>query len=309
MNDLDFERDRKDVSMLYAIQINGRRSISPSFLVLKKLGFFQPDPSRLDEGQWEASTPVPRAIFADFVRLIVDDSMLLTEDNSLSLQRLRDEFDFRDLSGACEAFTNTEAHRQALRLLNLAERHRALERGLCRANDRTKALEGDLLRALTTEQDYRQGCECLFGTDSFKRAADSSHSEGKFLYGESLMRGAAASSLHADGYRTCSGRRLPEMRGRSTPLGDSLMTAQGDARRQFKFGRCLESCLGVCQDFVWASEFCRLSAAQGNAPGPNALGHPLGERERSLSAAADLYAQSAAQRNDAGQCNSGRCLE
>jgi TPR repeat protein len=179
--------------------------------------------------------------------------------------------------------------------------------GLCLAMEERIS---SLTRLFEGEQQYRRGCESLYGTNGFgekggylserlgfsqlKQSADSGHSDAQFQVGRCLLSGRGCSEDKADG-------RVYLERSASA----------GNSSAESEFGRCLQFGYGGAEDKALAAEYFRRSANRGNARGERYFGLILqfgrGVAEDPVRAV-EYYERSAAQGNSWGRHNLAQCL-
>jgi TPR repeat protein len=268
----------------------------------------------------------------------------VTEANFPFLRCLSEEFRFEALLQECESFEWShgnddsqmlsqfsillgrlcgleERHAQFERCIesemqkvrSLSEKNEALEREVGRLSSHLSVVESEVSeqrRSFEAEQDYRRGCEYMFGTNGYgengqelsktlgfshlKRSADLGHSDAQYRCGHCLLFGKGCSVNKREGAR--------------------YLKLSADSHNSFaenQFSLCLLVGSGVVKDEVLATEYIKRSADGGNALGQNNFGYSLEHGlgiGKDLRLAAEYYKRSSEQDNSSGQANVGRCL-
>jgi hypothetical protein len=78
-----------------------------SDIAVQKLGLFRTAPPRLDPIEYKVTTAVPQDVFDAFVKMVEGAPFAITKNNCRSLADVSVEFDFAELSAACEDFSRS----------------------------------------------------------------------------------------------------------------------------------------------------------------------------------------------------------
>jgi TPR repeat protein len=310
------ERKTHRSSQQFSLISGGQTFQVKKGFLLEKLRLFRDNPSLLNASQYRVRTQAQPEAFAIFLAFLEGRPAEIVSETVGSLRSLAAEFGFVELFQKCDCeclggFSIVE------RLLKFEERQCVVEHRLSIAEQEVNRLSGRLSRAesellsqsrnFESEQLYRRGCECFFGTNGFgergeelsqvlgfsqlKRSADLGHTDAQYQIGRCLLRGEGCSVNLREG-----AQYLRQSADGGNSFGENW------------FGTCLREGSGVEKDDVLGFEFVKRSAAAGNARGQNALGYcfELGHgTAKDLHGAFESYKRSMEQGNSIGQNNYG----
>jgi TPR repeat protein len=305
--------------------------------VLEKLSLFRNDPSLLNASEYIVRTDASPEAFSTFLRFLEGNSISVKSETVNSLRELATEFRFSELVSECDSFDSLRDkvscgrcfcdNSTIERLLHIEEhqsivdhRFSIFEGELRIVRERNIFLEREVTRLSTAlsltesriegEQQYRRGCEYLYGTNGYgyrgerlsetygfsllKQSADLGHSDAQYRIGKCLLDGENCVKDEREGARYVR-----------------LSAEAGNSFGQNAFGICLRDGEGVAKDEVRGFELIKRSAAAGNALGQNSLGTSLEDgigTAKDLRGAIEHYKRSMEQGNSVGQNNYGRCL-
>jgi hypothetical protein len=107
-----------------AIRFNSSGAVSAIKidLVIQKLGLFRADFADIRAREYAFATAVPREVFATFVRMVQDGPSVITQRDCGALSDLSHEFEFVELSAACEDLSRSRLPVARFRSLSIVER-------------------------------------------------------------------------------------------------------------------------------------------------------------------------------------------